>query len=99
VALVGRDSAADCIRFGNWHSKPNFHVNANHRNFWSLGDFNKRLEAMQSDSTKRFDGLAKRLDELNKRLRCVDYKAFGVGRDDMLSGEWSARNNAAEYKP
>ncbi len=65
--------------------------------FWALRDLNKRLEALES--MERLDGLTKRLDEINKRLRWVEFKLFGSDRDDMLSEERSARNNAGEYKP
>jgi hypothetical protein len=64
---------------------------------WALRDLNKRLEALES--MERLDGLTKRFDELNKRLRWVEFKFFGADRDDMLSEEWSARHKAGEYQP
>ena len=66
--------------------------------FWALSDLNKRLQALESTESS-FDELTKRIDELNKRLRWIEYKFFGADRDNMLSEEWSARNNAPEYEP
>jgi hypothetical protein len=67
--------------------------------FWILHDLNKRLEALELESTERSDGLTERLDKLNKRLRWIEFKFFGSDCDDMLSEEWSARNKATEYEP
>jgi len=66
---------------------------------WALSDLNKHLEVLERKSTEQFDGLTKRFDELNKRLRWVEFKFFGADRDDVLSEEWSARHKAAEYEP
>jgi hypothetical protein len=67
--------------------------------FWALGDLNKRLEKLELESVRRVDELTKRFDELNKRLRWVEFKFFGTDRDNMLSEEWSARHRAGEYEP
>jgi len=67
---------------------------------WTLGDLNKRLEASERESVKRFDALTERLDGLNKRLRWVEFKFFGADRDNVLSEEWAARQRAGDqYEP
>jgi hypothetical protein len=66
---------------------------------WALVDLNKRLEALEHKSVGRLDELANRFDELNKRLRWVEFKFFGADRDDIFSAEWSARHDASEYEP
>jgi hypothetical protein len=66
---------------------------------WALGELHRRLEALDLKSGERCDAIAKRLDEVNKRLRWVEFKFFGADRYNMLSGEWSARHHAEEYKP
>ena len=66
----------------------------------AVRDLNKRLEVLELGlKSDRFDALTKRFDELNKRLRWLEYKFFGADRDDMLSEEWSERNHASEYEP
>lgn len=68
--------------------------------FWILLDLNKRLEATGRESVEQFNALTKRLDELNKRLRWVEFKFFGADRDDIFSEEWSARQRAGDqYEP
>ena len=67
--------------------------------FLALGDLNKRLEAAKR-AVERLDALAKRMDDLNKRLRWVEFKFFGADRGDILSEEWSARQRAGDqYEP
>lgn len=67
--------------------------------FWALGDLNRRLEKLELESVQHLDALTKRFDELNKRLRWIEFKFFRADRDNMLSEEWSARNHASEYEP
>jgi hypothetical protein len=67
--------------------------------FWALGDLNRRLGKLELGSVQRLDALTKQFDELNKRLRWIEFKFFGADRDNMLSEEWSARNRASEYEP
>lgn len=66
---------------------------------WMLGDLNARLQKTETESTRRLHELTQKFDRLNKRLRWVEFKSFGADRDDLLSEEWSVRNNAAEYEP
>jgi hypothetical protein len=40
---------------------------------WALGELHRRLEALDLKSGERCDAIAKRLDEVNKRLRWVEF--------------------------
>lgn len=65
--------------------------------FWALNDLNRRLEKLEKQL--ELAALSKRFDELSKRLRWLEHHVFGADRDDMLSEEWSARQQADPYEP